>query len=288
VQGSGTVSEIPESVHRALERSGFPFQTAVADQIAHTPQWSVPAIEYPWTVDGDEHFIDVVAERGLHRYLIVECKKTQEQWVFLRPTGFGEQPENMTRVRCAYSERVLDSTMRMESACADWICSPDSIESALCVVSTTDDGKTRLLERDVRLLLIGAMEFALDRQDAIRRSPSPGAPPRDQAFYVPAIVTTAKLFSALYRPGDVNRATGQLERSTTEVRPEKWVRFRKSFTAGPLGLGDQTVFIVAAEALDEFLRRFEVADRDPHSTAGTHRILRRAQRASHLRALGYP
>ena len=78
---------IPPAVSESLNRSGFPFQTAVAHVIRHSKGWAVHASEYPWRdSDNSDNFLDLVATNGKF-ILTVECKKTKEILPFLRPLG---------------------------------------------------------------------------------------------------------------------------------------------------------------------------------------------------------
>src|SRR5262245_23905892 len=74
---------VPES----LKRSGFPFQTAIADVVARTRGWRVGAQETPWQDEfGKTHFLDIVAASETGAVLTIEVKKTEkEMYVFLLP-----------------------------------------------------------------------------------------------------------------------------------------------------------------------------------------------------------
>jgi hypothetical protein len=79
---------IPKAVIDSLQRSGFPFQTAIRHEIPRHNGWAVHASEYPW-LDGmnRDNFLDIVAVKG--RFILaVECKKTgHEIFTFLLPLG---------------------------------------------------------------------------------------------------------------------------------------------------------------------------------------------------------
>ncbi len=246
-------NQIPESVRRALRRSGFPLQAAVAVRILSHRKFDLQHVEYPWQDEnGGGHFIDLVALGGEGIYPIIECKKTQEEWIFLRPIGLGNPGETNTRFRCVHSEQVEDDTRRMEAYREDFYAEPDSIESQFCIVSTSPEGKTRLLERDASLLALGAVEFALDEQDQLPRAETRKHPRVHRAVYVPVIVTTASLYSARFDPSTVSLETGEFTSDPETIRPEKWVRFRKALTTGAFGLDEQSIFVVQAAHVEEF------------------------------------
>lgn len=82
--------------------------------------------------------------------------------------------------------------------------------------------------------------------------------------FVPVIVTNAKLFVARYDPEAVSLDTGQIPMMPApDLLPIDWVRFRKAFTAAyDPGLGDRTVFVVAANSLHRFLSALQWAEGD--------------------------
>jgi hypothetical protein len=112
----------------------------------------------------------------------------------------------VVRARCLYLSQIQDSTRRFELFCADWDITPNSSESAYCVVSTSDSGKDqRLLEKDAQLLVRGTDAFGKHLKSELPSRPL-GEPDR---VSVPVIVTNAKLFKVKYAPGSVSLDTGR-------------------------------------------------------------------------------
>ena len=80
---------VDQKVYASLMKSGFPFQTAVAQSInagTSTHRWSVAETEWPW-VDpwGHERFLDIAISNQV-MYATIECRKREgEKWIFLRP-----------------------------------------------------------------------------------------------------------------------------------------------------------------------------------------------------------
>ena len=69
---------------KPLSASGFPFQTAIARRIRQLGTYEVEE-EIGWRDrDRTDKFIDVVASAAGVR-LIVECKKTADEYIFLLP-----------------------------------------------------------------------------------------------------------------------------------------------------------------------------------------------------------
>jgi len=251
----------PEPVLESLLRSGFPFQTAVAQMIRGAAGWSLIEEEFPWRDDeGRDCFVDLVARCDILKTLVVECKKTdKDALTFLLPTASGDVHE-VRAAWCVHLSQVMDSTRRVELFSGMCEFDPRSWDSMFCVVSTSRQGKdTRLLERDAQALVRGTDSYALHDKRHIS-SPADGEPDR---IYVPALVTNAPLYVAKYDPASVDLKSGELPRHTADVSPADWVRFSKSFTlTRGCHLGARTVFVVHAEALGRFLEQFKQSDFD--------------------------
>jgi hypothetical protein len=237
----------------ALLASGFPFQTAISEVVRHVPDWKIEAEEFPWRDDsGADRFLDLVISKQ-NLIITIECKKTQKDiFTFLQPTGTGQKKVN--RSRCLYLHQIEDSSMRIELFCGDWDIEPYSLESAFCVVSTSESGKDqRLLEKDAQLLVRGTDAYGRHLTPA--RQTAMGVPDR---LIVPLIVTNARLFNANYDPRDVSLDTGQLLiKPVLDISPIECVRFRKAFTAANRDVGDRTVFVVAATSLEKVLHELD-------------------------------
>jgi len=238
-----------QAVLNALLKSGFPFQTAIAEIAPQVPRCKLIAEEFPWRDDaGTEHFLDLVLYED-NFILTIECKKTEKEiFTFLQPAELLER--DYIRARCLFVNQIQDSTKRLELFCGDWDIKPKSRESQFCVVSTSDSGRDqRMLEKDARLLVQGAEAFG--RYVKQKRQPTGEEPDR---VILPVIVTNAKLFQATYKASDVSLETGQLPVTPApEISPLRWIRFRKAFTSGGRDTGERTVFVIAASALQEFL-----------------------------------
>lgn len=269
-------TEVPETVFTALQSSGFPFQTAVADVIG-AAGWSVYASEYPWrTSTGDYQFLDLVA-RKVNLFLTIECKKTRkEKLTFLRPLGLSHTGR-LEEFRCLRTEQLRDATGRLELFCEEWALLPSTIGSKFCVVSTDDSGRDqRLLERDAGLVVRATDAFAHEFPERFR-SDVDGSSSATRLF-VPVIVTNAPLYTARYRPSEVSLQTGEFSVPPKEVESVPYVRFRKAFMSDrATNLGDRSVFIVNAGALAEFLDLVEPSPTQPEDRAQA-RVFSQARR----------
>jgi hypothetical protein len=244
-----------QTVIQSLDRSGFPFQTAITHLIRRSKGWSVLASEYPWRdSDGSENFLDIIVTNGKF-ILPIECKKTKEIQTFLLPKGAlaglirSSDVADFRCLRTTYFPVQNRVNVTYEETCEIWPVSPSS---EFCIVSTSTSGKDqRLLEKDASLLVRATNALANDTR---QHSKLGGDASR---LLLPLIVTNAKLFTARYHPSDVSLETGEFTESPKDVDKAPWVRFSKSFTADG-GLDHRSIFVVSATSLGEFLQILEL------------------------------
>jgi hypothetical protein len=237
-------------IQKALLDSGFPFQTAVADVIRQTPQWSIETEEFPWQDNNNSvQFLDIVAKCG-NIFVGVECKKTRKDiYIFLK---YDEScRDNNDRVRCFYLTQMKDTTHRMEVYCDDWSMEPFSIESSFCVVGPDKTNKNqRLLERDAQLLLGGLDAFVKKH----RREYQPRSDHESDFLYLPVLITNAPLHIADYKPSDISLETGEFLSLPKIISKSTWIKFAKTFTPACKRYdGFRTIFVVNALYLSDFL-----------------------------------
>jgi hypothetical protein len=230
----------------ALKKSGFPLQTRIEHEInARAGRgWRLLASEYPWRSDDGDEFIDVIANCGTV-VLVIECKKAQERsLLFLRPLG----RENTGKVRSCmvwHFEPSPGSGSFGSSEIKKLDLEPESYQAAFCV--TTTERSSRLLEQDARPVVL-ATDALVDTIPSF-----PHVYRLGRSFFLPAIVTTAPLYTLRYEPTDVPLETGSFENlDLKEIEPIQWIRFHKTLTAHQ-GSVARTVFVVNSTALPEFL-----------------------------------
>jgi hypothetical protein len=214
---------VPQSVFESLERSGFPFQTAVRHVLRRAQGLAVHASEYPWRGHDDrDNFIDIVA-RSNEFILTIECKKTtKETLTFLRPLGEPTTTRHIDDFRGVRAE-YFAARGHLEHSYETWKIWPSSPSCEFCIVGTNKS--ERLLERDASLIIRATDALIQDRReysDLYQKA--------SVAFFLPIIVTNAEMYSAIYDPSKVSLKTGKFT-STAQVEPAPWVRFTKSFTA---------------------------------------------------------
>lgn len=261
---------VSESVLPALQRSGFPFQTAIAHVIDTAPGWSVCASEYPWQTSGGEgQFLDLVATNGT-LFLTIECKKTRKEILtFLRALGRSNTGV-VKEFRCLRASQIQDTTRRLEIYCEEWAVEPESTRSEFCVVSTSESGRDqRLLERDAGLVVRATDAFAHGFRKRVR--PDRDSAPDAACLFLPTIVTNAPLYTVRFKPTDVSLESGEFSEPPQEVETAPYVRFRKAFTSdGGPDLGDRGIFVVHATSLAEFLGLIAIASNQPDDRGQVH------------------
>ncbi len=243
--------KVPTTIFGDLQRSGFPFQTAVAHVVKTSGGWSVHKSEYPWQdPSGKDEFLDLVITNG-GWYAGVECKKTEKDTLnFLRPLGLSYTGE-VDHVRCLHGRE------NFRLYCEDWDLWPRSFESQFCIMATSASGnKQRLLERDARLVVLATDAFARHQEQRFQSRQE--KPLLSDRIYISIIVTNAPINAVRYKPTDVSLNSGRFEKNPEETLSVHWVRFRKAFTSsGGQDLGDRTVFVVNAEHFGRFIGLIE-------------------------------
>jgi hypothetical protein len=270
--------QLPDALKQLLaesvKASGFPFQAKIQNLIESSSEWKVLGTEYPWSYEGREEFLDIVAyHQNIH--LVIECKKSgilrsaqkkhgldwfagapKRSFVFLCRNNGSETYEETSRTLVTYfrEEDIDDDPGTVYGAQAEqWQFEPKSYEAGLCVTVDADSPK-EMLERDLSLLVRGCHEFA---RSYYRFLWEVGASITE--VFLPVFVTTSPLFVLDYHPDRVAVEDGTFELESDEIRQVPWVRFRKALMAeGSQALHERTVIVVEARHFEEFLERFAV------------------------------
>jgi len=208
--------------------SGFVFQIGVRHEIERTSEnhgWTILAEEHHWRhpENGQSGFIDLVASHNpeVAFRMVIECKRaTDQKWIFLVPIS-NLQPVTRTSIFWADRDLVDQGGWAWDTDNTE----PNSIESSFCVVKGQADKNTPMLERITDILLPSVEAVALEEMSLV-----PHSPIRAHGFYLPVIVTNAKLYSCVFDPAHVSMDSGRL--SNGEIKEEKMVRFRKGLITG--------------------------------------------------------
>jgi len=251
-----------------VNQSGFPLQIGLTAQIKQTNSqhgWTVLFLEHSWKneLNNDSGFIDIVLEDKHHKsVMLIECKRVQDSsWIFLN-----SNPKEKPRRRAkAWITRYANECFK-HLCWADLALDPDSPESEFCVVAGQDPKSKPMLERIAAEVVSATEAIALEEKDY-------QAQVKDALrMYFGVIVTTAKLQVCTFEPEKVTLLDGKVVDAKFKEVP--FVRFRKQLSTRPASIPlnvvdgfsgfvrakEHTVFVVNAEALPQFLSKFEVDD----------------------------
>ena len=257
---------------RIANDSGFPLQIALRHSIeaaSDTHGWHIRHSEHAWlnAADGQSGFIDlVVRDRNNYANIVVECKRVRNSiWLFFNDTG----ATNPRRDCKSWVTRYDGS----QFSHFDWYevpIDPPSPEGRFCAVrgQSTNDKNTFLervsgeLTSSTEALAVEERDYRPENQESLR-------------FYFNAIVTTASLKVAEFALSSLSLADGTL--STASFHDVPFVRVRKQFSMRPAYLTptdwlrrhddrdpdylrENTVFVINAYHLNEFLTQFNIPD----------------------------
>ena len=255
-----------EKLTQIINSSGFPLQIGIENLIKGTHGdhgWSILSSEHSWENldNGNSGFIDLVLEdRSKTSILIVECKRViDSNWLFLNPAKF---IKNRLHVKAWVTKKSGSKVQYF--GWKDLTSSPDTPESAFCVVAGQDAKSKPMLERIAHNVVESTVGFAneehlnvVDKFDSLR-------------MYFNVIITTAKLKVCSFDPNMVSMENGKLD--NTEITEVPFLRFRKQLSTRTLKNGslitdgfyslirekENTVFVINAEHFLSFLAIFEV------------------------------
>ncbi|MBW7997294.1 MAG: hypothetical protein FVQ81_12130 [Candidatus Glassbacteria bacterium] len=251
-----------------VNKSGFPLQIGLEAMINNSQGelgWEVFSSEHSWREIGGSNFgfIDLVLLNEANTaFMIVECKKVVDcSWIFLIPV----KPNMLLERRHvkAMVPTIKDHKFK-GFAWEDVTADPQSPESSYCVVHGQDPKARPMLERIASILVDSTEAFAIeydhygvDRSNMLK-------------LFFSVIVTTAELKICKFDPYEISIADGAMLKET-EFIDVPYLRFRKQLSpyqvSGVEGgakdfliAKENTVFIVNANKLSDFLERFELSE----------------------------
>jgi len=273
----------PDEILKQVNKSGYPFQLRVEQEVVATHQdhgWLIGGREQPWsTSDGGSGFIDIVLShnRFTTYRLVLECKRVkaddqrQPNWIFLVS---GNTPQKTSLSSCL---EVEGSSDRDSSPPAwndiriweDERVSPESYQAEFCVLPSDEQRKSPILESLASECLQAVSGLANEEVNVM----SKGYLQHLRLFIIPVIVTNAALAVCSFDPNAIKIEDGTLDASNTETEIVPFIRFRKSLaTAMPqMPFNDmkaanrareRTVFVVTAAHLAEFLKGWRIEPLD--------------------------
>jgi hypothetical protein len=243
-----------------VNASGFVFQLGLEHAVRETEPthgWRVLSREHPWMVGERTGFADLVIGQGIVR-LVVECKRPRDgTWVFLVPQAAAP----VKRFRCQWTSHAPNK--RDLLGWADFVLTPDSLESDFCIIRGQGEGDRSMLERVVAGLLDSLPPVAIE-EAKLRANDTLST----ELIHIPIVVTTAALEVCRYSPNEIDLAQGTLENPRFER--VDFLRFRKSLAhevgewGHPSEIGavardkERSVIVCSAEHFPDFLKRVNI------------------------------
>jgi hypothetical protein len=256
---------------KLLNDSGFPLQIAIERAVQDSSSahgWTVAHVEHAWSNPKNERagFIDLVLQdRFKTTFLVVECKRIRQgSWLFMHSSGDAVDRHRMKCWVSHYSNGRMAQFGWYDVAPIE----PKCAEMSFCaVLGQSANDKTTLLERIGAEVVDSTEAFAKEERDFRHESQ------QSIRMYASVIVTTAELKVAKFDPNGISLADGTISEATFEAVP--FVRFRKQLGSKQLKMGPEefakdvdlsnqrqdSVFVVRADRLLEFLNIFEIPDR---------------------------
>jgi hypothetical protein len=229
-----------EETLKQLNRSGFPFQLRIEQEIQSTKsqhRWQVATREHPWPKSNHDSsgFIDLVLRHEEFKgdRLVIECKRIkgddarQLQWLFLLPddpTITETKRVSCLEVKGGPPTKADHRGWRDHRIWEDLQVDPPSYQSEFCVLSGDDPKRQPILESLCANLLesldgLAGEEINIGRSQKLKTDP---------IFIFPAVVKNTKITVYQFKENDVKITDGTLDLSAVTLTDVPFIRFRKS------------------------------------------------------------
>jgi hypothetical protein len=254
-----------EKLKEIINKSGYPLQLALEYQINSTERehnFRVLSSEHRW-VDKDsssDGYIDLMAyHRNYNIRIVIECKRIIGNWNFLI-SEMNPSPTGKIKV-LSISDEVSDNIKKIK-----WVqlsMYPESFVSSFCVFESNNQKDERTLEKFAGDLLLSIESLA--KEEILYKNKFNS---KSDLFYIPMIVTTAKIQLSNFNPGNINLDDGKI--ATSNIKEQDNIRFTKSlasnlnYTNEIMDIKEadksnaRTVIVVQAIKLIEFLKHIDI------------------------------
>jgi hypothetical protein len=234
----GPHAPIEELAVTALNEHGFAFRQRCLEEIRQLTDtkgqgWHLVSEEYPVSAGQYETVIDFVLGSFYKQdfFFVFECKRALPDyisWVFLDTLIRRDEDYRFrtTTVVCRQGGTAKPEAQQETCGINLPFSHGDScrfVDTGLEVYRQKQPGrqsqsKTILTACDQ--VLTGVTGLALERISQTRKSPEP-----DRWFYIPIIVTTARLFLPRFKISDVSLQDGTIDPGKTKTHEVPWVYF---------------------------------------------------------------
>lgn len=254
--------ETPEDRRKRLLKvvadTGFGFQIAAGQAARETGRWHARA-EVPWESEEGSGFADLIlmdhsAQHDQRVRLVVECKRSFDDWVFLDESNDAAEIQD---VFCFWSdaqpnEKFLGGWDKVWMTIA-------SRRTQFCAISRKGKPENRVLESAASGIVRATQAIATHLSTA-------GRWPKTSYAWVPVILTTAKLHVVRGCASAAQLADGSVR--SVDIEESGLIRFHKSFlvAAEPVTQGRawdqlmpaQTVLVCTESFWPHFLKNLDL------------------------------
>jgi len=255
--------------------SGFPLQIKIAHDSnlpkqGHVGGWRTHLEEHRWHSNetGSWGFIDLIVSSTPDStalpsyYMVIECKRVRDStYVFLLPDK-NKNLRSHAKIWCSYFANSKWKYFDWKNCQFD----PSTYESKFCAIPGQESGRNTILEKTAFNLIESAEALAWQEKRCMGHDESYTDP--FIRFYIPVIVTTAKLAVAHFDPSLISAEEGTLPNDFS-FESVKYIRFFKSLSSPSRSpkvttiseaheASERTVFVVNSEHWISFLRSWEM------------------------------
>ena len=219
-------TELSDLLFNALNEQGYLFQEACKHTLKareKSTEWEVKASEYPVSLEEQDTKVDIVLrskQSSPELYALVECKRADPAyiyWVFGTHGAFGDALCSTLGFECRqitsgqpYQAYRLLEQLHFRMTTYDAINWLEAKRGSNRRVSTPQNIENAFVQ-----VLKGVGGFAQEQLDQRRKGST-----LFKTFFVPVVVTTASLYVAYYKPGDVDLSTGKIGKDKVLFGPQ--------------------------------------------------------------------
>jgi len=210
----------------ALNEQGFIFQEACKHRLEEVQTgWKVKAFEYPVSLQGNDTQVDIVLQNSYsdspELWSLIECKRADPEYVYWL---FGSPGLPIGDALCSalgFSSHSASSEepFRIQKLVEPLHFGISTYDAKSWMEVKRNPKKERAsnienIEKAFKQVLRGTAGFAQEQLCQRHKHPN-----TIRTFFIPIVITTAKLYVAGYKPEDVNLETGTISKEKVHLGP---------------------------------------------------------------------
>jgi hypothetical protein len=259
-------TELSELLFNALNEQGYIFQEACKYALEKNEQrigWEVRAYEYPVSLVGQDTRVDIVlrskTQSSPELYALVECKRADPSyiyWVFGTP-HFGDALCSTLGLECRetrsdqpYQVNRLLERLHFQFVTDSAINWQEAKRGSGGRTSTSQNIENAFIQ-----VLKGIGGFAQEHLDQRIKSRA-----LFKTFFIPVVVTTAKLYTAYYETKNIDLSTGRISKDKVLFGPQGQPAEEDPWVLVDYGVGEN----VAPEPIPESYHGVDPAELQKH------------------------